>query len=215
MVAKKDLDRAKKSREIRKAARASIRQITPQLIITSVICVLGVAGIMILTIYYGINIGIKSIESETGISLLKSDEYEAVGYESEEISFKANESCLADYNDCLLGVYGVKNTNYAYIKSGDQYRRFKDVLGNSVGASLDTNIDDDFFRTSSVIIIVKEDKYTAGYELKSVERNENYGLRIKIQQDELSGDVEASKTGHLVLVKVPNIQTTNIEVVEY
>lgn len=214
MVAKKDLERAKKSRAIRKAARASIRQITPQLIITSVICVLGIAGIMILTIYYGINLGIKSIESESDISLLK-DEYEAVGYESEEISFKANESCLTDYSDCLLSVYGVKNTNYAYIKSGDQFRRFKDVLGNSVGASLNTEIDDDFFRTGSAIIVVKEDKYTAGYELKSVERNDDYSLRIKIQQDELSGDVEASKTGHLVLVKVPNIQTTNIEIVEY
>lgn len=79
MVAKKDLDRAKKSRAIKKAASESLKSITPQIIMTSIVCVLGIAGLMILTIYYGINLGIESIEKEANISIERSsDEYEAV-----------------------------------------------------------------------------------------------------------------------------------------
>ena len=217
MVAKKDMDRAKKSRAIKKAARESVKSITPQLIMTSVICVLGIASVMILTIYYGINMGIKSIEGEANISIVRdNDEYETVRYESEEVSYVANSNCVNKVgdNDCLLTIYGASNTNAVNIKSSDQYKRFIEVAHNSVGATINMVVDDNFFRTGSVIAVVKEDKNIADYSVKSVERNAGYGLRVKIQQTELSGNVESSETGHLVLIKVPNIQTTDIEVVE-
>ena len=124
MVAKKDLDRAKKSRAIKKAASESLKSITPQIIMTSIVCVLGIAGLMILTIYYGINLGIESIEKEANISIERSsDEYEAVKYESQEIDYVANSNCINGVgdNDCLLNIYGSKDTNYVNIKSGDQY----------------------------------------------------------------------------------------------
>lgn len=217
MVAKKDLDRAKKSRAIKKAASESLKSITPQIIMTSIVCVLGIAGLMILTIYYGINLGIESIEKEANISIERSgDEYEAVKYESQEIDYVANSNCINGVgdNDCLLNIYGSKDTNYVNIKSGDQYRRFVDIAKNSVGAEINLNIEDSFFRTGNVIAVVKEDKYTASYSLKTVERNVDYGLRIKIQKDELPNNVETTNSGHLILIKVPNIQSTNIEIVE-
>lgn len=217
MVAKKDLDRAKKSRAIKKAASESLKSITPQIIMTSIVCVLGIAGLMILTIYYGINLGIESIEKEANISIERSsDEYEAVKYESQEIDYVANSNCINGVgdNDCLLNIYGSKDTNYINIKSGDQYRRFVDIAKNSVGAEINLNIEDSFFRTGNVIAVVKEDKYTANYSLKTVERNADYGLRIKIQKDELPNNVETTNSGHLILIKVPNIQSTNIEIVE-
>lgn len=217
MVAKKDLERAKRSREIKKAASESIKSITPQLIMTSIVCVLGIAGLMILTIYYGINLGIKSIENEADVSIVRTnDEYEAVSYESQEISYTANSNCINGVgdSDCLLDIYGSKGTNYIVIKSSDQYRRFVDIAKNSVNADINMNIEDSFFRTGNVIAVVKEDKYTASYGLKGVERNADYGLRIKIQKDELPNNVETNKSGHLILVKVPNIQSTDIEIVE-
>lgn len=217
MVAKKEMDRAKKSRDIKKAAKESIRDITPQLIMTAVICVLGIAGLMVLTVYYGINLGIKSIESESSVSIVRnSDDYEAVKYESEELAFVANSNCIEAVGDsnCLLEVYGAKDTNYVVIKSSDQYRRFIDVAHNSVGATINMTIEDDFFRTGNVIAVVKEDKSTASYSLKRVERDSDYGLHIRIQQDELSNNAETSETGHLILIKVPNIQTTDIEIIE-
>jgi hypothetical protein len=217
MVAKKDLERAKKSRAIRKAASASLRSVTPQIIMTAVVCVLGIAGLMVLTVYYGINLGIKSIEKEADVSILRtSDEYEVVKYESQEISYVANSNCINGVgdSDCLLDIYGSKDTNYINIKSGDQYRRFVDIARNSVGAEINLNITDDFFRTGNVVAIVKEDKSTASYSLKTVERNEDYGLRIKVQKSELPNNVEATDTGHLILVKIPNIQTTDIEIIE-
>lgn len=217
MVVKKDLDRAKKARDIRKAAKQSICEITPQMIMLSVICVMGAAGLMILTIYFGIDLGIKSIESESNVIITRDNEdYEAVRYESEEIAYSANSDCIdgSDNSKCLLDVYGAKNTNYVVIKSSDQYHRFVDLAQNLVGATVNMTIDDDYFRTGNVIAVVKEDENVANYSLKHVERNSNYGLRIKIQQDVLSGDAEASETGHLILVKVPNIQSTDIEIVE-
>lgn len=217
MVAKKDLDRAQKSRAIKKAASESLKSITPQIIMTSIVCVLGIAGLMILTIYYGINLGIESIEKEANISIERSsDEYEAVKYESQEIDYVANSNCINGVgdNDCLLNIYGSKDTDYINIKSGDQYRRFVDIAKNSVGAEINLSIEDSFFRTGNVIAVVKEDKYTASYSLKTVERNADYGLRIKIQKDELPNNVETTNSGHLILIKVPNIQPTNIEIIE-
>ena len=217
MVAKKEMDRAKKSREIRKAAKESIKNITPQLIMTSVVCVLGIAGIMILTIYFGITMGVKSIENETNVSILTgSEEFEDIQYESEEIAYVANSNCVngTGDSDCLLEVYGITNSNYAIIRNSDQYRRFIDVAHNSVGATINMTISDDFFRTGSVIAITKEGKSIADYSLKGVQRDGNYKLRIKVLEDELSGNVETNNTGHLILIKVPNIQTTNVELIE-
>ena len=217
MVVKKDLDRAKKARDIRKAAKQSIREITPQMIMLSVICVMGSAGLMILTIYYGIDLGIKSIEAESSIAITRDNEdYETVKYESEEIAYSANANCVdeVDSNACLLDVYGAKNTNYVVIKSSDQYHRFVDLAQNLVGATVNMTIDDDYFRTGNIIAIVKEGRNVANYSLKRVERNSDYNLRIKVQQDVLPENVETSETGHLILVKVPNIQSSDIEIVE-
>ena len=217
MVAKKDMDRAKKSRQIKKAANESLKGITPQLIMTSVICVLGIAGIMILTIYFGITLGIKSIEKETDVSIMTgSEDFEDIKYESEEVSYVANSNCVEGIGDdnCLLTVYGIKNSNAVSIKSGDQYRRFIDVAHNSAGATINMSISDDFFRTGNVIAVVKEDKNIASYSLKGVERDGNYKLRVKIQKEELADNVETLETGHLILIKVPNIQASDIEIVE-
>lgn len=217
MVAKKDMDRAKKSRQIKKAASESLKSITPQLIMTSVVCVLGIAGIMVLTVYFGITLGVKSIEKETNVSIMTgSSDFEDIKYESEEVSYAAKTNCLEDVgdNDCLLTVYGIKNSNAVIIKSSDQYRRFIDVAHNSVGATVGMTINDDFFRTGNVIAVVKEDKHVASYSLKSVERDGNYKLRVKVQKSELNDNVESSETGHIILIKVPNIQTSDIEIVE-
>ena len=219
MVAKKDMERAAKSRQVRKAARESLKTITPQLIMTSVVCVLGIAGIMLLTVYFGITVGIKSIENAADVSIMTgSNEFEDVKYESEEVTYTANSNCIngSEDNDCLMTVYGIKDADYAIIKSADQYRRLVDVARNSVGANISMTIEDDFFRTGNVIAVVNEGKRIAGYSLKSVERDGNYKLRIKVQLDELPENIEAeaSETGHLILIKVPNIQTGNIEIVE-
>ena len=209
MVAKKDMERAAKSRQVRKAARESLKTITPQLIMTSVVCVLGIAGIMLLTVYFGITVGIKSIENAADVSIMTgSSEFEDVKYESEEVTYTANSNCIngAEDNDCLMTVYGIKDAD----------RRLVDVARNSVGANISMAIEDDFFRTGNVIAVVNEGKRIAGYSLKSVERDGNYKLRIKVQLDELPENIEAeaSETGHLILIKVPNIQTGNIEIVE-
>ena len=83
-------------------------------------------------------------------------------------------------------------------------------LGTEI-SSADFNLPDDFFYSGSLILLTTEMKGLTEFKINSITRNENYDLRVDISKTTKSDLYGIA--GKAILVKVPNIQPSVVEVV--
>ena len=187
----------------------------------------GVAFVLIL-IYSGLLLGDKYdriVRSNHIVTsdVVKSDELIAVKYDAEQFSYIIDsDDAVKDGSSSLIHKFNDENSGYTVIKSKTRYDALLDLAGRySVDLDLvdEYLVDEDFFVSGSVIAIAVEGTEYKSYQVRSVERDAEYSIKVTLEK---SGEEEkplpidsANHYGQLFLVKVDNIQPRLVEVDEY
>lgn len=112
----------------------------------------------------------------------------------------------------LLRLLGT-DKNYYVIDSQSKYSEVVSTiasLGGEISTS-DLNVNEDFFYSGSIILITAEMRGLTEFKLNSVTRNEDYNLRIDVSKIDAAEYYNVG--GEAILIKIPNIQPKNVEVV--
>lgn len=196
----------------RAALKWAVEGVTPEIILGITCVVLGIAIALLVFTGYGMKIGQRLSDGEvstnsTVVSIVN------IAYNQYNYNYDADATCLSGKSSekCLLQNYGVKNKNYAVITSFDQLQRLLGIMNSIGNQNAEAPVDASFFNSGSLIAIVKEDE-ASEYSLTNAYRDKKYGLHFQTKLSK--GETENSSTGHLILVSVQNIQTSDISVIE-
>ena len=210
--------------EIQKSSALNLRSF----VVCFIAVMAGVAFVLIL-IYCGILLGDKYDRIVDNNRIVKSDIIEsedlvAVKYEAEQFSYVIDtESAAKDGESSLIRKFNDENSGYTVVKSKTRYDALLDLVGRySVDLDLvdEYQVDEDFFVSGSVVAIAVEGTDMASYQVRNVERNADYSLKVTLEKTDNESnaplvDDTANHYGQLFLIKVDNIQPRLVEVDEY
>ena len=188
----------------------------------------GVAFVLIM-IYCGLLLGDKYdkiIDSNRIVKsdLIESEELVAVKYDAEQFSYIIDsDEAVNDGESSLIRKFNDENSGYTVIKSKTRYDALLDLVGRySVDLDLvdEYLVDEDFFVSGSVVAIAVEGTDMASYQVRNVERDAGYSLKVTLEKTDNESnapleDDTANHYGQLFLIKVDNIQPRLVEVDEY
>jgi|GEM_PF-2033713 hypothetical protein len=214
MATKKQQAQAARVAERRAAMKWAVESVTPEIILAITCVVLGAAIAMLVFAGYGFRLGERNQANKLGYSEPNSTNVSVINidYKTEVFEYDADQNCIdgTSSEKCLLDLYGAKNSDFAIISSSDQINRLMGTLSGITGQNYESKIDTSIFNAGSVIAISGPAGY-ADYTLTNAYRDENYGLHF--QTKTVVTDTANLRTGHLILVSVPNIQTRQVVVV--
>ena len=177
---------------------------------------IGVIVICLIIFFGGLRAGIENLSNGGGY-FVTSKEMVNVAYEKELIYYNSNHTADddEDYSSLLSEFDPDGQTNFRVIKSRAKLQDLCYFVqdfnsGSEVCGMLDT-LDNDFFISGSVIAATIEGE-AIGDEVRvmNVYRNENYDIRIDL--DDQSNCSGVCRDGALVLIKVQNIQPKHVEI---
>ena len=116
------------------------------------------------------------------------------------------------YFESLLRVLGT-NKSYYVISTQAEYETVVRTI-NSLGGEASTSdfdLPNDYFNSSSLILVTAEMRGLSQFHINSITRNEGYDLRIDVSAADAYDTVNVD--GRAIIIKVPNIQPENIVVV--
>lgn len=188
----------------------------------------GVAFVLIM-IYCGLLLGDKYdkiVDSNRIVKsdLIESEELVAVKYDAEQFSYVIDsDEAINDGESSLIRKFNDENSGYTVIKSKTRYDALLDLVGRySVDLDLvdEYLVDEDFFVSGSVVAIAVEGTDMASYQVRNVERDAEYSLKVTLEKTDNESnaplaDDTANHYGQLFLIKVDNIQPRLVEVDEY
>lgn len=139
----------------------------------------------------------------------------AINYEVKSYDYYPAIDGGEDNNDykSLLRLLGT-DKDYFLIQSQTEYEKVVSTIASLGGNNITTadfNLPDNYFYSSSLILLTTEMQGLTEFKINSITRNEYYDLRVdvsKITKSDLYGI-----GGKAILVKVPNLQPSVVEVV--
>lgn len=201
-----------KSQSNHKAAlKWAVEDLTPQFVLAVTFVVLGAAIMMMIFAGYSLKLGQQLSQSQNApapnsenVSIL------GIEYQLDSFDYVADDNCVHGVSSerCLLENYGAKGSNYAVISSSDQLNRLMNVLNSISGQEFSKGVDASFFDSGSFVAIVDESGLSE-YNLSGAYRDEAYGLHFQTTGVKNNAN-DIINTGHLLLIQVPNIQTSDI-----
>lgn len=206
---------ASRAAERRAAMKWAVESVTPEIILAITCIVLGAAVAMLVFTSLGYKLGEQNQAYKLGYTEPNSSNVSIINidYQTETFDYAADMNCVEGKSSdkCLFDLYGVKNSNYAIIRSSDQLNRLMGTLSGITGQSYESKIDPSIFKAGCVIALNSNESYSL-FDLTNVYRDENYGLHFQTTTSFVDSTV-GMNNGHLILVSIPNIQTSNIVVV--
>ncbi len=112
----------------------------------------------------------------------------------------------------LLRLLGT-DKDYLLIQSQTELDKVVETIASLGGqiTSTDFNLPDDYFYSSSLILVTAEMQGLTEFKINSITRNEYYDLRVDVSKNTKSDLYGIG--GKAILVKVPNLQPSVVEVI--
>ncbi len=192
-----------------------------KVIFTTVICFLAGAALVLGMVLFGMEANQRyNAMVAADENAVKSDVIDiiSVKYETLSFSYDVDDTKLADPSaskqQTLLKKLGCIDDGYCLIKSNSEYQ---DILSEikKFGGQLsedDLVLDEDFFNSGSVILVVSEMPGLSNFSINSITRDGSYKLYIDTSSIAANDTVDV--TGKVTLIKIENIQPKQVELTE-
>lgn len=100
--------------------------------------------------------------------------------------------------------------NYVLIDNQDLLDIVLDKLKGASSDNISYKVDDGFFNSGSIIMVTQESMDLADFTIRSIVRDENYGIQIDTIKKTNNETVGGLKRGRAIFVKIRNIQPESI-----
>ena len=105
-----------------------------------------------------------------------------------------------------------EDADYAVITSKDQLDNMLSAIQSASGYTKGFAVEDDFFQTSSIVVVNVEESGLSDLKVKAIARDEKYNLQIDLTKDTGMSDLADAIDGRVVFVKIKNIQPSLVDV---
>lgn len=105
-----------------------------------------------------------------------------------------------------------EDADYTVITSKDQLDNMLSAIQSASGDTKGFAVEDDFFQTSSIVVVNVEESGLSDLKVKAIARDEKYNLQIDLTKDTGMSDLADAIDGRVVFVKIKNIQPSLVDV---
>lgn len=197
--------------------KISTNYINSKIIITVVIAVLFGLAFVVGLIAFGYHLangGNRSSGNSSGAGAPAVVENIEVKYSTKHASYTpVRPDGSANYKSELLHSIGVNDADYAIIRSSSELDEFLTAVNthsNFKYGQFAYSVDDDFFKSGTIIVVAKEEMSLFDTRVNGVSRDENYNVSISMNYTIDSSMLEYG--GEFMLLKIENIQPKSVTV---
>lgn len=198
--------------------KEDVRLLDARVVLTVIICVFAGMLLVLCLIFFGMQVERKALTS--GETKQTNSDVDIIGVSFESMNIPYWPDGNTEETSLLYNLTGNKEADHYVIKTKAEYDTVLNRVNNAnlklaekgikIASSGSLQVDEDYFRSGSIILFsVASNGLRNGY-VSSITRNEKYALTAEVRY--AWGIETDAYVGMAIFVKVPNIQTKDITV---